>query len=244
MMPLVLIPARLAATRLPHKPLAMLAGAPLVVHVLRRAEESNVGRVVVAAGDQEIVDVVRAAGGEAVLTDPALPSGTDRIWAALQHIDPQEKYQAIINVQGDLPTLDPRLIQRVYELVQQPQVDMATLVTPFKPHENKEKSQYVKAVVEWQNDQQGRALYFSRACVPWGEGPHDHHIGLYAYRRQALQRFTEQPAGLLEQREKLEQLRALAMGLRIEVGRVNDAPPGVDTPDELEMARKILEGDA
>jgi 3-deoxy-manno-octulosonate cytidylyltransferase (CMP-KDO synthetase) len=239
--PLILIPARLASTRLPNKPLAEIAGQPMIVQVWRRAMEANLGPVVVAAAEREIVAAVEAAGGKAVLTDPNHPSGSDRIFEALQKIDAQGAHDAIINVQGDLPTLDPQSIRFALAPLAEPQVDIATLVTAITTEEERQAPQVVKAVVSFAlNSSIGRALYFSRNLVPSGEGSHWHHIGLYAYRREALERFVALPVGVLEQREKLEQLRALENGMRIDAHLVDAVPLGVDTPADLERARAVL----
>jgi 3-deoxy-manno-octulosonate cytidylyltransferase (CMP-KDO synthetase) len=239
--PLILIPARLASTRLPNKPLAEIAGQPMIVQVWRRAVEADLGPVVVAAAEREIVTAVEAAGGKAVLTDPNHPSGSDRIFEALQKLDPGGRHDAIINVQGDLPTLDPRSIRLALAPLAEPQVDIATLVTEITSDEERQASQVVKAVVSFAPGARiGRALYFSRSLVPSGAGAHWHHIGLYAYRRAALERFVSLPVGVLEQREKLEQLRALENGMRIDAHQVDAVPLGVDTPADLEKARAVL----
>jgi 3-deoxy-manno-octulosonate cytidylyltransferase (CMP-KDO synthetase) len=239
--PLILIPARLASTRLPNKPLAEIAGQPMIVQVWRRAMEADLGPVVVAAAEPEIVAAVEAAGGKAVLTDPNHPSGSDRIFEALQRVDPDGRHDAIINVQGDLPTLDPHSIRLALAPLAEPQVDIATLVTEITSAEERQAAHVVKAVVSFAPGAKiGRALYFSRSLVPSGEGAHWHHIGLYAYRRAALERFVSLPVGVLEQREKLEQLRALENGMRIDAHLVDAVPLGVDTPADLEKARAVL----
>jgi 3-deoxy-manno-octulosonate cytidylyltransferase (CMP-KDO synthetase) len=198
---------------------------------------------VVAAAEQEIVDVVEKAGGRAVLTDPNLATGSDRIFAALNHIDPQKKFDSVINVQGDLPTLDPAIIKNAFQLLQNPETDIGTLVVEIKEKRELEAPQVVKAVVEMAAGQrQGRALYFTRGASPQGKGAHYHHIGLYAYRREALESFVAAPRGVLEARESLEQLRALAMGMRIDAALVDTLPLGVDTPEDLERARAIVAG--
>ena len=239
--PLVLIPSRLASTRLPDKPLADLHGLPMIVQVWRRAMEAKLGPVVVACGDLAIFDAVKAAGGEAVRTDPNHPSGSDRIFEALQKLDPQGKYDSIVNLQGDLPTLDPALPRAAFELLADPAVDLSTLACAIKEPAEKTDPNVVKAVVSPNKaGSGGRALYFTRATAPHGEGPLYHHIGLYAYRRDALERFVALPPSALEKREKLEQLRALEAGMRIEVAFVDTVPLGVDTPADLEKARKLL----
>ena len=239
--PLILIPARMASQRLPGKPLADIAGQPMIVQVWRRAVEADLGPVAVAAAEPEIVAAIEAAGGRAVLTDPAHASGSDRIFEALRLLDPAARHDAVINVQGDLPTLDPRAIGHSLAPLAEPSVDIATLVAEITTEEERTASQVVKAVVAFDGAARiGRALYFSRALVPSGEGAHWHHIGLYAYRRAALERFVALPQGVLERREKLEQLRALEHGMRIDAHLVDAVPLGVDTPADLEKARAVL----
>ncbi len=239
--PLVLIPSRLASTRLPDKPLADLHGLPMIVQVWRRAMEAGLGPVVVACGDAPIFEAVKKAGGEAVMTDPNHPSGSDRIFEALNKIDPRCEFDSIVNLQGDLPTLDAALPRAAFELLADPAVDLSTLACAIKdPHERTDPN-VVKAVVSPNaKNSGGRALYFTRATAPHGDGPLYHHIGLYAYRRDALERFVALPPSALEKREKLEQLRALEAGMRIEVAFVDTVPLGVDTPADLEKARKLL----
>lgn len=241
--PIILIPARMASSRLPNKPLADIAGKPMIVQVMNRAEESGLGRVVVACAEEEIKQAVEAAGGEAVLTDPALPSGSDRILQALQRIDPEGRHDVVINVQGDLPTLDPSLIRHAYELLKNADTDMGTLGAVITKDSERENPNVVKAIAEVDLDKgqkQGRALYFTRATAPTGDGPLLHHIGLYTYKRPALEKFVASPPGTLEQRERLEQLRALALGMRIDISVVDTVPLGVDTAEDLELARKLL----
>jgi 3-deoxy-manno-octulosonate cytidylyltransferase (CMP-KDO synthetase) len=242
MNPLVVIPARLAATRLPNKPLADIHGRPMIVHVWVRAMEAGIGPVVVACGEVAIRDAVEAAGGRAVLTDPDHPSGSDRVWEAVEAIDPAGHHDVIVNVQGDLPTLDGAVIRRVLEpLAADPGVDIATLVCPIDDAADRERPSVVKAVVAWTGETGiGRCLYFSRATVPSGPGPLLHHIGLYAYRRAGLRRFVGLPPAPLETREKLEQLRALEAGMRIDAALVATEPLGVDTPADLDRARRML----
>lgn len=231
----------MGSARLPGKPLADICGLPMIVHVMRRAGESKLGPVIVACDGEAIAEVVRRAGGQAVLTKPDHPRGSDRIWEALSKLPDNAPYDAIINVQGDEPTLDPAAIRAAYDLLQNPEVDIATLAAEMRD-EAKNTTQAVKAVVDvTAGGKQGRALYFSRQPVPWGEGPLYHHIGLYAYRREALARFANAPVSPLEQRESLEQLRALSLGMRVEVGIIEAVPLGVDTPDDLERARRALE---
>lgn len=239
--PLVVIPARMGSTRLPDKPLADIHGVPMIVHVWRRAMEAGIGPVVVAAADQAIADAVTAAGGVAVLTDPDHPSGSDRVWEAVCRIDPQGQYDAVVNVQGDLPTIDPAAIRAVLSPLSDPDVDIATLGAIITEPGERTNPNVVKAVVEMApGAETGRALYFTRATAPWGEGPLFHHIGLYAYRRAALERFVSLPPAALEQREKLEQLRALANGMVIALARVDIVPLGVDTIEDLDRARHML----
>lgn len=239
--PVVVIPARMASTRLPNKPLADLRGEPMIVHVWRRAMEAALGPVLVAAAEAEIAGAVRAAGGEAVLTPPELPSGSDRIHAALAQFDPAGRFDAVINLQGDLPTIEAATIRAALEPLGDASVDIATLVAEIARPEEKIDPNVVKAAVAFAPGRHtGRALYFSRATIPWGEGPLYHHIGLYAYRREALARFVALAPGVLEKRERLEQLRALEAGMRIDARLVDTVPLGVDTPADLERARTIL----
>jgi 3-deoxy-manno-octulosonate cytidylyltransferase (CMP-KDO synthetase) len=238
--PIVVIPARMASTRLPGKPLADICGAPMIVQVWRRAMEADIGRVVVAAAEAEIAEAVRAAGGEAVLTDPDLPSGSDRVWQAVCELDPTGHHAIVINVQGDLPTLDPALIRTAYEALIRPGADISTLAAEIVVKEERTNENVVKAVAAFEGTRLARALYFTRATAPWGPGPLYHHIGLYAYRREALARFVALPPSPLEKREKLEQLRALEAGMSIEVALVDTVPLGVDTPADLEKARAAL----
>jgi 3-deoxy-manno-octulosonate cytidylyltransferase (CMP-KDO synthetase) len=245
MNPVVLIPARMASLRLPDKPLADIAGKPMIVHVWERARAAEVGPVYVAAGEPEIVAAIRRAGGEAVLTRPDHPSGSDRIFEALTRIDPDRRFDVVVNVQGDLPTLDPKIVRRSLEPLANPAVDIATLAVEITREEERTNPNVVKAVASLAPEDGrtiARALYFSRATVPSNAGPHYHHVGLYAYRRAALERFVALPPGKLEQREKLEQLRALEAGMRIDVALVDTVPLGVDTPAELERARAALAG--
>jgi len=214
----------------------------MIVQVLRRAEAAKVGPVLVACGDQAIADAVTAAGGMAVMTDPDLPSGSDRVYAAAEAFDPLTEYDVIVNLQGDLPTIDPAVINTVLKPLSDPAVDIATLVTEIADEAERHDPNAVKAVVGLANGEtMGRALYFSRVTVPTGEGAHYHHIGIYAYRRAALRQFVELPESVLEKREKLEQLRALEAGMRIDVALVDTVPDGVDTPADLERARAMLE---
>jgi 3-deoxy-manno-octulosonate cytidylyltransferase (CMP-KDO synthetase) len=241
MNPILLIPARMASTRLPEKPLADIAGLPMIVRVWERAMAAGLGPVVVAAGEVEIVAAIKAAGGDAVLTDPALPSGSDRIWAALAKVDPKNNHDVVVNLQGDLPALDPLQLRTVADALARSGADIATLAAPIDNDEDKSNPAVVKAVVAWDaGERLGRALYFTRARSPSGEGVLYHHVGLYAYRRDALESFVALPPSPLEKREKLEQLRALEAGMSIAVARVDAAPLSVDTPADLDRARKLL----
>ena len=229
------------ATRLPGKPLADIHGEPMIVHVWRRAMQAGIGPVVVACSEAEVFDAVHAHGGNAVMTDPDHPSGSDRVWEALTKIDPEGGFDAIVNVQGDLPTLDPAVIRAVFAPLEAAEVDIATLIAEIVVEEERTNPNVVKAVVSLPaGGRIGRALYFSRATVPANAGPHYHHIGLYAYKRAALARFVGLPVGVLERREKLEQLRALENGMRIDAALVDTVPLGVDTPADLERARTLL----
>lgn len=238
MNPVVVIPARLAASRLPNKPLADIGGVPMIVRVLRQAEATGVGPVVVAAGDAEIVRVVEAAGGRAVLTIPALPSGSDRVKAALDLIDPEGRFDAVINVQGDMPFLDPAAVGACAALLRDiPGCDIATTVGLERSPADRTDPDVVKAVLAMEGETRGRALYFTRSVL-FGEGPVWHHFGLYGYRREALERFCAAPPSPLERREKLEQLRALEMGLNIWASVLAETPISVDTAADLAAARE------
>jgi 3-deoxy-manno-octulosonate cytidylyltransferase (CMP-KDO synthetase) len=239
MRPIILIPARLASTRLPDKPLADIAGQPMIVRVWRQAMAAGIGPVVVAAAEREIVNAIETVGGHCVLTDPDLPSGTDRIHAALQAIDPQGAHDVVVNLQGDLPALDPAYVRRVAELLDGTGADIATLAAEIDDPTDYDNPSVVKPVVAWEGEQ-GRALYFTRARAPSGAGPLYHHIGIYAFRRESLTRFVGLPPSPLEKREKLEQLRALEAGMQIVVARVDSVPLSVDTPADLEKARMAL----
>jgi len=239
--PIVVIPARLASARLPGKPLADIAGAPMIVHVWRRAREAGIGPVVVACGDETIAQAVRAAGGEAVMTRPDHPSGSDRVFEAVAAVDPAGAHDIVVNLQGDLPGIDPAVIAAVLEPLCEPAVDIATLVAEITDPAERDDANAVKAAVAIAPGARiGRALYFSRRAVPSGDGPLYHHIGLYGFRRAALARFVALPPGILERRERLEQLRALEAGMRIDVACVDTVPDGVDTPADLERARARL----
>jgi len=237
---LVLIPARMAATRLPGKPLADIGGEPMIVHVLRRAQEAGLGPVVVATDSTAIAAVVDKANGRAVLTRSDHASGSDRIFEALSKADPGRRAQIIVNLQGDLPTIAPQAVAAALAPLADAAVDIATLAAAIKVEAERTNPNVVKVVGTPIGPSRLRALYFTRATAPWGEGPLYHHIGLYAYRRSALERFVGLPPSPLEQREKLEQLRALEAGMRIDVAIVDTVPLGVDTPEDLHKAREIL----
>jgi 3-deoxy-manno-octulosonate cytidylyltransferase (CMP-KDO synthetase) len=237
---LVLIPARMAATRLPGKPLLDIAGLPMIVHVARRAEAAAVGRVAVATDAPEIAAAVTAHGFEAVMTGSNHPSGSDRIYEALGKLDPRSEVEIVINLQGDFPTIGPDNISDVLAPLADPAVDIATLAAEIHTEEEALNPNVVKMVGSPISPKRLRALYFTRATAPWGDGPRYHHIGLYAYRRAALERFVALAPSWLEQQEKLEQLRAIEAGMRIDVTIVDTVPRGVDTPADLETARQIL----
>ncbi len=239
--PIIIVPARMASTRLPGKPLADIAGRPMIVHVWQRAMEADVGPVVVACAETGIAEAVEAAGGTAVLTRPDHPSGSDRIFEALVRVDPESTHDVVVNLQGDLPTVDPAVVRAVLSPLAEARVAIATLVSPITEAAERDDPNVVKAVVSLAGDATiGRAIYFSRAAVPWGEGQHFHHIGIYAYRRAALARFVALTPGIIERRERLEQLRALENGMRIDAAVVATVPFGVDTPADLERARALL----
>ena len=241
MKPIVLIPARMASTRLPGKPLADIAGVPMIVRVWRQAVAAGVGPVVVAAAEHEIREVIEASGGRAVMTAPDLPSGSDRIYAALEHIDREYTHDVVVNLQGDLPALDPAYIRAVVDALAATGADIATLAAEIDSEEDRENPNVVKPVIAWDvGGDRGRALYFTRARAPHGEGPLFHHVGIYAYTRKALARFVALDPSPLEKREKLEQLRALEAGMHIAVARVDDVPLSVDTPEDLQKARALL----
>jgi len=242
--PIILIPARLAATRLPDKPLADIGGTPMIVHVWRRAVAAEIGPVVVACGDRAIADAVERAGGRAVMTDPNHPTGSDRIHEAIGHIDPNCRHDAVVNVQGDLPLLDPAAVRVAVAGLADPETDIATLAAIIEDEAALADTSVNKVVAGFIDPvRPARALYFSKAILPWGPGPHYEHIGLYAYRRAALDRFVSLPRGILEQRERLEQLRALEAGMRISVSLIDPARLGVqvDTPADLARARELFE---
>jgi 3-deoxy-manno-octulosonate cytidylyltransferase (CMP-KDO synthetase) len=238
--PIVLIPARLAATRLPDKPLALIGGEPMIVHVWRRAVEAGIGPVAVATDAPAIAEAVEAAGGTAVMTRSDHASGSDRIFEAVDKLDPAGRHDVVVNVQGDLPTIDPGAIAASVVPLADPGVDVATLVAVITRDEEKTNPNVVKMVGSEYAPGRLRALYFTRATAPYGDGPLYHHIGLYTYRRRALQRFVGLPPSPLERRERLEQLRVLEAGMRIDAVVVDDVPLGVDTPEDLERARELI----
>jgi 3-deoxy-manno-octulosonate cytidylyltransferase (CMP-KDO synthetase) len=236
----VLIPARMAATRLPNKPLLDIGGLPMIVHVLRRAQQADIGRVAVATDTAEIAEVVQAHGGEAVMTRTDHPSGSDRIHEAMQKLDPGGQADIIVNLQGDFPTITTDNIRDVLPPLDDAAVDISTLAARIHTEEEDLAPSVVKAVGTSLGGRRLRALYFTRATAPHGDGPRYHHIGLYAYRRAALERFVGLAPSALERREKLEQLRAIEAGMRIDVTIVDSVPRGVDTPADLETARRVL----
>ncbi len=241
--PIVIIPARMASTRLPGKPLADIHGRPMIVHMLERGREAGLGpvAVAVACGDTAIADAVRAAGGRAVLTDPALPSGSDRVSAALAELDPEERHDVVVNLQGDFPTITAAQLRLAVAPLSDPRCDIGTLVVPIASEAEANTASFVKAACAFDEGQAvAPALYFSRLPIPWGEGPRWHHVGIYAYRRAALARYVALPPSPLERRENLEQLRALEAGMRIGCARIEHGPFGVDTPEDLERARRLL----
>jgi 3-deoxy-manno-octulosonate cytidylyltransferase (CMP-KDO synthetase) len=243
MNPIVLIPARMAATRLPGKPLADIAGVPMIVRVLRQAQAANAGPVAVAAGDPEIVEAVERAGGRAILTDPDLPSGSDRILAALAILDPRMKHDVVINLQGDMPFVQPSVLGACADLLgAHPGCDIATVVAPEASPADRSNPDVVKAVLAMEQDGlSGRALYFTRSTL-YGDAPIWRHIGIYGYRRAALEAFNAAPPSPLEKREKLEQLRAMELGLDLRAAVAAEAPISVDNPSDLDAARAYATG--
>jgi 3-deoxy-manno-octulosonate cytidylyltransferase (CMP-KDO synthetase) len=237
---LILIPARMASTRLPGKPLADICGLPMIVQVALRARDAQAGRIVVAVDHQDTFDAVNAAGFEAVMTRVDHQSGSDRIYEALLKSDPEGKAEIIINVQGDLPTIEPETIRAALRPLENPDVDIATLTVEIEEEAEKTNPNVVKVVGSPLSETRLKALYFTRATAPYGNGPLYHHIGLYAYRRAALEKFVSLKPSPLEKRESLEQLRALEAGMRIDVEIVKSVPLGVDTPADLEKARRLL----
>jgi len=237
---LILIPARMAATRLPGKPLADINGTPMIVHVARRAAESGLGRVVVATDSREVAEVVAGAGFEIAMTRADHQSGSDRIFEALIALDPAGAVETVVNLQGDLPTIDPASIRAALAPLADPAVDISTLGVEISREGEKTNPNVVKIVGSPLSPARLHALYFTRATAPWGDGPLYHHVGIYAYRRAALARFVALPQSALERREKLEQLRALEAGMRIDAAIVDAVPLGVDTPEDLDRARAML----
>jgi 3-deoxy-manno-octulosonate cytidylyltransferase (CMP-KDO synthetase) len=237
---LILIPARMASHRLPGKPLADIAGEPMIVHVMRRAQAAQLGPVVIATDSEAIAACVEKAGGRAAMTRADHASGSDRIFEALAAADPERRAGIIVNVQGDLPTIAPADIAAAIVPLADPAVDIATLAAEISRPDEATNPNVVKVVGTPIAERRLRALYFTRATAPAGEGPLYHHIGLYAFRREALTRFVGLAPSPLERREKLEQLRALEAGMRIDVALVDSAPLGVDTPEDLDRARTLL----
>lgn len=240
MTPIVVIPARIAAARLPGKPLADIHGEPMIVHVWRRAMEIDIGEVIVATDHPEISRAIVAAGGRTVMTRPDHPSGTDRIAEALAIADPDRRCGIVVNFQGDLPTIQPSVTRETLALLDDPDVALATPVARISRHEEMDSPSVVKMVGSPLGERRFRALYFTRSRSPWGEGPLYHHIGLYVWRRATFERFVSLPPSVLERREKLEQLRALEAGMRIDAALVDTVPLGVDTAEDLERARNML----
>jgi 3-deoxy-manno-octulosonate cytidylyltransferase (CMP-KDO synthetase) len=240
MNPILVIPARLKAQRLPGKPLALIGGEPMIVHVWRRAVAAACGPVIVACADAEIVDAIAKVGGRAMLTGDH-PSGSDRVFEAARRVDPERRHDVVVNVQGDLPLIDPLAIRAALEPLADAAVDIATLAAPIVEPGEREAPSVVKVAAGFAPGAKiARAIYFSRLPVPFGAGAHYHHIGLYAYRRAALERFVALAPGLLEKRESLEQLRALEAGMRIDVALVDSVPLGVDTPADLARVRALI----
>ncbi len=234
---LIIIPARMASTRLPGKPLVDIAGQPMIVHVLRAAEAANAGPVLVACAEDDVQQAVEQAGGHAVMTDADLPSGSDRVRQAADRFDPEQAFDIVVNVQGDMPTLVPELLKIIIQpLLDDAQLDIVTAAVKTSDPREVSDPNVVKAVVA----SSGRALYFTRTAAPSGDGPVLHHLGIYAYRRSALSQFCDMPPSPLEKRERLEQLRALEAGMSVHVCLVDAAPHGVDTEADLARARKLL----
>jgi 3-deoxy-manno-octulosonate cytidylyltransferase (CMP-KDO synthetase) len=241
MNPIIVIPARMASSRLPGKPLADINGKPMIIHVIERALESDIGPVIVACGDKEIADVVQGFGIHAVMTDPKISCGSDRIYSALLEFDPNKNYDIVINLQGDVPSLNPNQLKPVLEPLHYKEYDIGTLVTPIRSVEEANTENFVKVACSFQTNQNiSRALYFSRLPIPWGNGPKWHHVGIYSYRREALDKFVNLPPSLLENYESLEQLRALEAGMSIGCKAIEYGFFGVDTPKDLEKARLTI----
>ncbi len=238
---IVVIPSRMAAARLPGKPLADICGEPMIVHVWRRAVEAGTGPVLVAAAENQIATAVHAAGGDAIVTEPSLPSGSDRVWQALTLRDPAGRYKFVVNLQGDLPTIDPELIRTCLEPLKDPRVDIATLAAKITERAETCDPNVVKAIAALEDTSTfAIARDFVRNLPKVAIGPFWHHIGIYAYRREALQRFVNLPQSLRERDRKLEQMRAMDNGMTIAVARVDTTPLGVDTSADLERARILL----
>lgn len=240
MRPILLIPARLASARLPEKILADIQGKPMIVHVWERAMAAKLGPVHVACDSTRIADAITAAGGNAILTDPSLPSGSDRIHAALTKLDAGGDHDVVINVQGDMPGIDPAILRRASALLENEAVDIGTLACPITEAGREALPNVVKPILSFRTADTAQALYFTRATAPHGNGAYYEHIGLYTYRRSALERFVSLPPSALEKRESLEQLRALEAGMRIDVAIVPNSPLSVDTPEDLSRARDSL----
>lgn len=235
MNPVVVIPARMASSRLPGKPLADIHGRPMIAWMIGLAQRANAGPVLVAAAETEVADAARAAGAEVALTDPDLPSGSDRVHAALQAFDAAGRFDIVVNLQGDMPTMRPDDVACALAALRDG-ADIATLVSPSHDAAERDTPNIVKAI----RTAGGRCLYFTRAAAPWGDGPIERHVGVYVYRRDALTRFVAAPPSPLERREKLEQLRALELGMHIRADAIADFPKGVDSPPDLEAARRLL----
>ncbi len=239
MINIILIPARMASSRLPGKPLADIAGEPMIVHVLRRAQAAKIGETVVATDSEAVVAAVEKANGRAIMTRADHASGSDRIYEALAALDPERRIGTVVNVQGDLPTIDPTDIRAALGPLSDPQVDIATIAAIIADPADRTNPNVVKVSGSTVSPGRFRGTTFTRADAT-GSGPHYHHIGLYAYRRAALERFVKLPPSANEQRDRLEQLRALDAGMRIDVAVVKSVPLGVDTPEELAKARALL----
>ncbi|MDI2113745.1 3-deoxy-manno-octulosonate cytidylyltransferase [Commensalibacter nepenthis] len=240
---LIIIPARLAATRLPNKPLADIHGKPMIVRVMEQAQKAKIGPVIVASGDMEITEAVKKAGGTAIDTDPNLPSGSDRVHQAFLQVKNHQDFDVIINLQGDLPLINPKDVRRSLLPLADQSVDIATLIAPVKTEFERNALSVVKVACNFQEKTEiAKALYFSRCPIPYGDGPLWHHVGIYAYRKIALERFISLPTSYLENREKLEQLRALEAGMTIGCATIEAAPFGVDTPEDLENVKRIVKG--
>jgi 3-deoxy-manno-octulosonate cytidylyltransferase (CMP-KDO synthetase) len=238
---LTLIPARLGSTRLPNKPLADISGSPMIVQVIQRALDAGITDICVAAAEKEIVEVVEKAGGKAILTDPGQPSGTDRIYEAFKKMHHNQEVDIIVNLQGDLPTIEPKVIKAAIDLIKEGNYDITTAVCEIKDEEEKNNPNVVKAIINWNSDERtGSATNFTRETKAAADGKYYHHIGLYVYKRAALEKFVGLPQSDNEKRERLEQLRALDKGMKIGVIKTDTVPLGVDTPEDLEKARKIL----